>query len=189
MTKKELRIIYREKRLALPALQRSKLDDLMLIQFQKLSIGDIHVVMSFWPMEERAEMDTHLFIRYLSHLIPALQLCYPVTDPASNSMKAIIVDEETTLEENNYGITEPVDGEEINSMDIDLILLPLFAFDNKGYRVGYGKGYYDRFLKKCNSNVVAVGLSYFPPVERISDTNQFDVPLSYCITPEKIYEF
>ena len=127
MTKKDLRIIYKEKRLALPALQRSKLDDLMLIQFKKLSIGDIHVVMSFWPMEERAEMNTHLFTRYLSHLIPGLKVCFPVTDPESNSMNAIIVDQETTLEENNYGITEPVGGEEINSMDIDLIFLPLFA--------------------------------------------------------------
>jgi 5-formyltetrahydrofolate cyclo-ligase len=134
-------------------------------------------------------MNTHLFTRYLSHLLPGLVVCYPVTDPATNEMKAIIVDEETTLEENNYGITEPVDGEETNSLNIDLMLIPLFAFDKKGFRVGYGKGYYDRFLKKCRRDVIAVGLSYFEAVERISDTNQFDVPLNYCITPEKIYEF
>ena len=103
MTKKELRNFYREKRLALSALQRSKLDDLMLIQFQRLSLGDVQVLMSFLPMEERAEMNTHLFTRYLSHLLPGLVICYPVTDPATNEMKAIVVDEKTTLEENNYG--------------------------------------------------------------------------------------
>jgi len=189
MTKKDLRKIYKERRLDLSTVQRSKLDDLLLIQFQRLPVSGVQVVLSFWPMEERGEMNTHLFTRYLSHLIPGLQVCYPVTNPSSNEMKAIVVDEQTTLEENNYGITEPVDGEEINALDIDLILLPLFAFDKKGYRVGYGKGYYDRYLKKCNTDVVAVGLSYFEPVELISDTNEFDVPLNYCITPEKIYEF
>lgn len=189
MKKKELRNIYRDKRLALSPIERSKLDDLMLIQFQRLPIGDVQVVMSFWPMEERAEMNTHLFTRYLSHLIPGLQVCYPVTNPASNEMKAIIVDEETELEENNYGITEPVDGVEVNAMDIDIMLVPLFAFDKKGYRVGYGKGYYDRYLKKCKTSIMIVGLSYFEAIGNISDTNQFDVPLNYCVTPEKIYEF
>jgi 5-formyltetrahydrofolate cyclo-ligase len=189
MTKKELREIYREKRLALSAIERSKLDDLMLIQFQRLSFEDVQVVLSFWPMEDRAEMNTHLFTRYLSHLIPNLTVAYPVTDPSSNKMKAVIVDENTTVEENNYGITEPVDGVEVAAEDIDLILVPLFAFDHKGYRVGYGKGYYDRYLKDCRDDARVVGLSYFEAIDDISDTHQFDVPLNYCVTPGRVYEF
>jgi 5-formyltetrahydrofolate cyclo-ligase len=189
MIKKELRNIYKEKRLALSSIERSKLDDLLLIQFQRLSFESVQVVLSFWPMEERAEMNTHLFTRYLSHLIPGLQVCYPVTDPSSNVMKAVLVNDDTVLEENNYGITEPVDGIEIMPEEIDMVLVPLFAFDEKGYRVGYGKGYYDRYLKNCNEHVQIVGLSYFESVDHISDTNQFDVPLNYCITPGKVYEF
>ena len=189
MTKKELRNIYKEKRLDLSEKERSKLDDLLLIQFQRLSFQGVEVVLSFGPMDDRAEMDTHLFTRYLSHLIPGLQVCYPVTDPASNTMKAILVDEDTDLEENSYGITEPVNGREASPEEIDLVLVPLFAFDERGYRVGYGKGYYDRYLKDCKENARIVGLSYFEAVDHISDTNQFDVPLNYCITPGKVYEF
>ncbi|HEX8332628.1 MAG TPA: 5-formyltetrahydrofolate cyclo-ligase [Segetibacter sp.] len=189
MTKKELRHIYKEKRFALSENERSKLDDLLLIQFQRLSFEDVQIVLSFWPMDDRGEMNTHLFTRYLSHLIPGLQVCYPVTDPSSNTMKAVLVDDDTVLEENSYGITEPVNGIEVAPEDIDLVLVPLFAFDERGFRVGYGKGYYDRYLKDCNENVRIVGLSYFEAVDHVSDTNQFDVPLNYCITPGKVYEF
>lgn len=188
MTKKELRDIYKEKRLVLSAKERSMLDDLLLIQFQRLSFEDVQVVLSFWPMEERAEMNTHLFTRYLSHLIPGLKVSYPVTDPSSNKMKAVLVDDDTVLEENNYGITEPVNGTEISPAEIDLVLVPLFAFDEKGYRVGYGKGYYDRYLKQCDRAIV-VGLSYFDAVDTISDTDEYDVPLNYCVTPGNLYEF
>jgi 5-formyltetrahydrofolate cyclo-ligase len=61
--------------------------------------------------------------------------------------------------------------------------------DTKGYRVGYGKGFYDRYLAHCRKDVVKIGFSYFDPVEKITDTDQFDVPLTYCITPQHIYEF
>lgn len=189
MTKRELRNIYKEKRLSLSAKERMKLDDLLLIQFQRLSFEHVSVVLSFWPMEDRGEMNTHLFTRYLSHLIPGLQVCYPVTDPSSNAMRSVLVDDQTNLEENSYGIVEPVDGVEVSPQNIDLVLTPLFAFDNRGFRVGYGKGYYDRFFKRCKNDVLKVGLSYFDVVERISDTDQFDVPLNYCITPGKVYEF
>ncbi len=70
-----------------------------------------------------------------------------------------------------------------------MALIPLYAFDKNGYRVGYGKGYYDRYLKRCSEDLIAVGLSYFEPVDIINDTNQFDVPLSFCITPHTVYEF
>jgi 5-formyltetrahydrofolate cyclo-ligase len=104
-------------------------------------------------------------------------------------MSAIMVDDETAFEENKYGITEPVDGEVIDPQEIDMVLVPLFAFDKNGNRVGYGKGYYDRFLKNCREDVILVGISYFEPVEKIYDTHDYDVPLNFCITPQNLYEF
>ena len=70
-----------------------------------------------------------------------------------------------------------------------MVLVPLLAFDSKGYRVGYGKGFYDRFLKQCRNDCVKIGLSYFEPIDAINDAGEFDVPLDFCITPQKAYVF
>jgi 5-formyltetrahydrofolate cyclo-ligase len=87
------------------------------------------------------------------------------------------------------GITEPKEIVPIDSLDIDLVLVPMLVCDLVGYRVGYGKGYYDRFLSTCREDVVRLGLSYFEPIERIQDTHRFDVPLTHCLTPTEFYEF
>jgi 5-formyltetrahydrofolate cyclo-ligase len=189
MTKEELRKTYAEKRAALTDKERMKLDDLLLIQFQRLSFAGVQTVLSFWPMDDRGEMDTHLYTRYLIAIIPHIQICYPVIDTKSNHMEAFAVEEDTVFEENKYGITEPVNGKQIDPQEIDMVIVPLFAFDERGYRVGYGKGYYDRFLKRCRENVMMAGISYFEPVRRVDDTHEFDVPLNFCITPQNLYEF
>ena len=77
----------------------------------------------------------------------------------------------------------------MDAQKIDLVIVPLLAFDIKGYRVGYGKGFYDKYFLKTRPNCIKVGLSFFDPVDMISDKNEFDVPLNYCVTPNKIYEF
>ena len=189
MTKKELRGIYHKKRLELTETEKLKYNDLLLIRFQQLSFENLQLIMSYSPMYEKGEMDTHLFTRYLSHLIPDLQVCYPVMEFNSNMLTPVLIDDETVFTENAYGIAEPVNGLKIPPEQIDMVLVPLLAFDKKGYRVGYGKGFYDRFLKQCRSDITSVGFSYFEAVDRIDDTNQFDVPLNYCITPQKVYEF
>lgn len=190
MTKKELRKIYKQKRVALSASERLKLDDLLLIQLQRLSFGNnIHIVMSFWPLENHGEMNTHLYTRYLELTIPDLKVAFPVTDSSANEMHAVLVDDNTEFVENRYGISEPEQGAEIAPAEIDLVFVPLLAFDKSGYRVGYGKGYYDRFLQNCRKDIIIVGFSYFEAVDKIVDIHQYDIPLNYCITPDKIYEF
>ncbi len=190
MLKQELRKIYKQKRLGLSATERLMLDDLLLIQLQRLAFdNNVGVVMSFWPFEKHGEMNTHLYTRYMEHAIPGLQVAFPVIDFALNEMHAVLVNDDTDFAENKYGIAEPEDGEEVSPEDIDVVLVPLLAFDKEGFRVGYGKGYYDRFLKKCREDVITIGFSYFEPVDKIEDSNQFDVPLNYCITPHKLYEF
>jgi 5-formyltetrahydrofolate cyclo-ligase len=73
--------------------------------------------------------------------------------------------------------------------EIDLVFVPLLCVDKKGNRVGYGKGYYDKFLKECRRDIIKIGFSYFEPVEKIDDVNRYDVKLNYCITPESFYSF
>ena len=69
------------------------------------------------------------------------------------------------------------------------LCFPLLIFDNQGHRVGYGKGYYDRFLVKCSRETIKVGLSYFNPIERIEDIQIHDIPIDYGITRDRIYRF
>ena len=108
MTKLELRKLYKQKRVALSPSDRLKLDDLLLIQLQRLSFGDnIHIVMSFWPLENHGEMNTHLYTRYLELTIPGLKVAFPVTNSLANEMKAVLIDDDTAFVENKYGISEP----------------------------------------------------------------------------------
>lgn len=189
MLKKEARKIFKEKRKVISAGDKMKWDDLLLIQFQKLSLPFLSTVLSFYPMEETNEPDTFVITRYLQFKNPGIEVAYPKTNLSDHSMQAIICGEDEPFEENEFYVPEPLGGESIEPQRIDLALVPLLAFDEKGYRVGYGKGFYDRFLLQCKDDCIKVGLSYFEPLHVIDDANEFDVPLDFCITPQKVYVF
>ena len=189
MLKKEARKIYKEKRKAPTAVQRMKLDDLLLIQFQQLQLPFLSSVLSFYPIEEHNEINTFLITDYLQFKNPHLQIAYPKTDTVHNTMQAISCNEDTDFEKNGYNIYEPVTCEIIEPQLLDVVLIPMLVFDKRGYRVGYGKGYYDRFLQECNADCLKIGLNYFEAEEVIEDANEYDVPLDFCITPQKVYAF
>jgi len=98
-------------------------------------------------------------------------------------------DKQTLIEQNSWGIPEPLGGVRVDEQEIDLVFVPLLVFDEMGYRVGYGKGYYDRFLSKCRSDIQKVGLSFFEPIAQISDRDAYDIPLTAGITPTQTYYF
>ncbi len=189
MTKQELRKLYKEKRTSLSAKERMKLDDLLLIQFQKLDIGFAQLLLTYHAMESHAEPDTDLFTHFLQFRLPGLQIAYPVTDLKNLQLHPKLVDEHTEFVTTSYGIEEPVNGEDIDATSIDIVFVPMLICDTNGYRVGFGKGFYDRFLPTCRKDVLKIGFSYFEPVSKIDDANEFDVPLSFCITPDRVYEF
>jgi 5-formyltetrahydrofolate cyclo-ligase len=189
MTKQELRKIYKEKRKNIAHHQKEKWDDLLLIQFQKISHPHVQTVFSFLPIETMNEPNTHLFTRYLSAFIPNLKIAYPVINHQQNTMQAYVTNDETNYLLNEKKIVEPVNGKLIHPNEIDLVIVPLLIFDEQGYRVGYGKGFYDKYLLHCKKNTMKIGFSYFEPVDKISDCSSFDIPLTHCITTEHIYEF
>lgn len=189
MTKKQLREEYRQKRLTITEKEKIKLDDLLLIQFQHLSFNDVQVLLTYAPMPHMAEPDVHLCERYLQHQIPGLQVAYPVVDFATQTMQAVPVNEHTEFVQNIYKIDEPKGDEIMQPEIIDMIFVPMLVCDQRGHRIGYGKGFYDRYLNQCRGEVLKIGFSYFEPVEIISDIHAFDIPLNYCITPQRIYEF
>jgi len=189
MFKKEARELYKQRRRDLSAAERSRMDDLMLIQFQTLELPPIHHLLSFWPIEENNEPNTHLFNDYLEFRNPAIKFLYPRANFDKTEMEAIEVNADTAFEKNPRNIHEPMDGTVTDAGLIDMVFVPLVIFDTKGYRVGYGKGFYDKFLKQCRHDCIRLGFCYFEPVGSIEDTCEFDVPLTSCITPNTIYVF
>ncbi|MBI5372292.1 MAG: 5-formyltetrahydrofolate cyclo-ligase [Sphingobacteriales bacterium] len=189
MTKKELRKLYREKRNALPAAERGKLDDLLLIQFQQAAIPFIRSLFSYWPMEEQQEPNVHLFTDFMEFRNPELKVAYPRIDQLTGTMEAVTAGTETLFEKNSFGVYEPQGTAITEPGNLDMVFVPLLALDQQGYRVGYGKGFYDRFLADCRTDCLKIGFSYFEPVGQIRDKHEFDVPLNLCITPESVYVF
>lgn len=189
MIKTELRKIFRNRRRSISMEEKIKLDDLLLIRFQNFSYTALQFLFSYFPKENDKEPNTLLFSRYLSHFVEGLKIAYPVIDASSGIMNAVFADEATEFIENDFGIAEPVGGKIEKADAFDMIFIPLLCFDKQGYRVGYGGGYYDKFLANCRKDAIKLGFSYFEAIDSIDDKNLFDVPLNYCITPQKIYEF
>lgn len=189
MTKAALRKIYKEKRKKISSKDKECWTDLILINFQKLDLPFINCVHTYLAIENQNEVETENIIRYLKFKNPGIKIVVPKINLDAGEMKHYIFNDDVEMAPNSFGIIEPVKGEKVNSGEIDLVLTPLLAFDKRGYRVGYGKGFYDKFFQQCNSNVIRVGLSFFDAEEIIDDINPYDMPLHYCISPNSVYAF
>ena len=169
--------------------EMTKLDDLLLIQFQSVEIPFLQSLLSYWPIEENNEPNTHLFTEFLKFRNPELKIAYPVSDFESLALEAIQTDIDTPFEKMNSNIYEPKEGQVLMPGEIDMVFVPLLAFDKKGFRVGYGKGFYDKWLVNCRPDCLRVGFSYFEPLDEEIGKDEFDVPLNLCITPQAVYVF
>ncbi|RZS99407.1 5-formyltetrahydrofolate cyclo-ligase [Aquimarina brevivitae] len=105
------------------------------------------------------------------------------------SLTHYLLTDTTKIKVNSFGIPEPEAGIPIEAKMLDVVFIPLLAFDKKGNRIGYGKGFYDRFLAQCKEDVIKIGLSFFEPEDHIADLSTTDIPLDYCITPQQVYSF
>ena len=189
MKKQELRILFKQNRQDLTIREIEKFNDLILINFQKLNIPDIQCVHTYLASLKLGEPDTATIIRYLQFKNPFIKVVIPKIDIHSGKMVNFHFYEGMEMITNSYGIDEPKEGSEMEEMDVDLVLIPLLAFDKKGNRVGFGKGYYDKFLARCRPGILKVGLSFFEAVDEIEDILSVDVPLDYCVTPNNLYIF
>ncbi|MEO8406780.1 MAG: 5-formyltetrahydrofolate cyclo-ligase, partial [Chitinophagaceae bacterium] len=134
MKKKEARDLYRKKRMALSEAERTKLDDLLLIQFQSAELPFIKSLLSYWPIEENNEPDTHLFTEFLRFRNPEVRLCYPVSNFDNNIMQAVATDIDTAFNKKELNIYEPASEDVVEPVEIDLVFIPLLAFDTNGIR-------------------------------------------------------
>ena len=189
MTKKELRRKYLLQRTLLTDEEyRTACDSITARFFHSVDLADVRVIHSYLPIERNKEPDTWLIISLIQEQSPGIRISIPKINP-DGSMNSYYFEGMHQLTESSFGIPEPEYGEITAPEDIDLLIIPLLVFDKKGYRVGYGKGFYDRFLLQCKSTSARIGLSLFPPEERIEDVAEFDQQMNIVITPELVYHF
>jgi 5-formyltetrahydrofolate cyclo-ligase len=189
VNKAEARAHFINLRKALSETQLEEADLAILAHYKTLSFSGIKYLHIFLPIADKNEVNTQLIANWLREKHPAIRLVLSKSDTKQHTLRHFVWDEHTTLQTNQWGITEPNGGLEVEEKELDMILVPLLAYDLQGNRVGYGKGFYDRFLANCNANVQKVGLSYFEPLDSIGDAESFDIKLNSCINPEKIWRF
>lgn len=190
MGKTELRSEYLEKRKALSRSKYWTYNENILDQVKAMDWSAYRTIHVFLPITENKEVDTFSILQYFNEQYPEIRVVVPRTDFSQLTMVNVLFDKMyTILGKNKYGIPEPIHGKIIPFEEIDVVFMPLLAFDSQGNRVGYGKGFYDRFLAGCRPDVVKIGLSFFDPVETIGDLNEYDHPMDLCIAPSKVWRF
>ena len=153
----------------------------------QLDIWDRLYFHLFLTIEEQKEINTEFILQVLAG--KDKEIVVPKTDFNSIQMTHYLLTDNTKFKKNEYNIPEPMDGIEVPVSKIDVVFVPLLAFDTKGNRVGYGKGFYDKFLSQCQPETIKIGLSFFEAEEEIIDVYTDDIRLDYCVTPNKIYTF
>lgn len=187
MNKDELRKIHLDKRLALTESEHRelsiKISDLFFLSFD---LSEIKVLHLFLPILSKREPDTWFIIDRVRKDFPHIRLVIPRVNGAE--MENILFEDNDQLGNSKWGMLEPKNGVRVNPQEIDMVLVPLLAFDKYGHRVGFGKGYYDKFLAACKPTCKKIGISFFEEVI-IDDINPFDQAMDLCITPRDVILF
>lgn len=184
MTKKELRKKYKTLRSKLSEDQIQDYSIAIANQLLNLPIWDYTFYHIFLSIEEQKEVNTDYILNILSG--KDKNVVISKCDFKTNTLTHYLLTDSTVIKKNSYNIPEPVDGIEISNKKLEVVFIPLLAYDKQGNRVGYGKGFYDIFLSKCNPETIKIGLSFFEAEDNIEDIFEGDIGLDYCVTPFEI---
>ena len=176
-----------QKRAGLSEKQKEKFNRKLTPLFLKHVTESWKTIHIYLPIHSKNEIDTWPIIRQLWKL--DVDVVVPIMHATEINLTSCLLPRDTQLSENKWNVPEPVNCTAVENDIIDVVVLPLLAFDINGYRVGYGKGYYDEFLGRLSKDVLKIGLSFFPPIDKISDVYPWDIPLDMCITPETALQF
>jgi 5-formyltetrahydrofolate cyclo-ligase len=193
-TKAALRRAALAQRKALPAAEVARRSaQLCAGFFRHFPVAEWRWLHVFLPLLAKSEPDTWPIIRRVWAEEVALQLAAPVVQPDGISLKHYELTPTTPLVTSHWGIPEPQAalGAEVQPAQLDAVLVPLLACDQRGHRVGYGGGFYDRFLAQCRPGTLFIGLSILEeePLAEIADVLPTDVLLHACITPGRVWNF
>lgn len=173
------------RRKALPEDEFLVMNQLLLAQFKTLDFSEVNSIHIFLPIVKKREPDTFLMIDWLQENHPDIHIVVSKSNFEDHSMSHHPFSKED-LVENAYHIPEP-QTTTLFEGKIDMVLVPLLAFDKRGYRVGYGKGFYDRFLSGIET--LKIGISLFDMIDEIEDVHEADIRLDLCVTPSTIINF
>ena len=154
--------------------------------FKKINLENIRVVSSFKSINSEISTEDLNFLILKKNKI----LCLPVIIDKEGPLTFRKFNNNEELIDGYMNIKEPPVQNEI--LNPDLIFVPCLAFDNNGFRLGYGGGYYDKTLsqyKKNNINFISVGFAFDDQKVNNVPTDKFDIKLDYVITEKKIYTF
>lgn len=186
MTKAELRKYYLNKRKEFSRGEVSffskQIFECFLNQFKPTENQKVHIFLS---IPQFNEVDTQLFIDYFFEN----NIKVYVPKVIDNQLISIEIKKNTVYELNSWNIKEPIDNTDSGTTDFDYVITPLLYCDFFGNRVGYGKGFYDRFFSKISKDCQKVGIGYFKPNEIVDDVSQWDVKLDYLVVPTEVLSF
>lgn len=185
MDKKRLRKKY--------LLQRMDLSD---VEVQKRSQQLVELVTN---LLQPGHQHIHVFV---SHVLKKEVNTYPLVEALWQQGRKVIAPKvlgaasmthhlwtvKTEFRINSWGIAEP-SGMAIDIKLLDVVIVPLLAIDQQGHRVGYGKGFYDRFLAQCRTDIFTIGVGFFPPLNVITDIDANDVALDAYVTQDQTWFF
>jgi 5-formyltetrahydrofolate cyclo-ligase len=188
MTKQELREKYKTKRRELSPGQLQSISDVVTKNVFLNVPVEQKIISLFLPIEKLHEINTYQLWEKAQSF--GAQIAIPKVNPNTAELKHILFEHESQLELSPWGIPEPKSGQIIAADRFHIVFVPLLAVDKIGNRVGYGKGFYDSFLKKCQANCLFIGLNHFEiEQEVIEDIESHDIKLHACITPSGYYRF
>lgn len=187
MLKKALRLHYKTLRKQLSENQLEEMSLAVANNVLTLPIWEKTYFHIFLPIEAHNEVNTEFILHLLSG--KDKEIVISKSDFETRNMTHFLLTDNTKIKKNEYNIPEPVDGIEVPAKKIEVVFIPLLAYDKLGNRVGYGKGFYDKFLSECQTETIKIGLSFFEPEEQITDVFETDVKLDYCVTPNAVFKF
>lgn len=182
MKKAELRKIYKQKRQELSFDAIQKLQENIYQQIYELDVSNIKTIHIFLTLAKFKEIDTKPIIDYFRS--KNIKIVVSKSDFKNNTLTHFYLEKDSIIELNKYGIPEPKNAKQVSEQDLDVVFVPLLISDKQNYRVGYGKGFYDRFLSTCRKDCKKIGLNFFKPIVKIDDYNEFDVALDLVLYPK-----
>lgn len=185
MTKPELRSLYKDKRKQLSETEIEESGYQILEHLKTLDWSKINGVHIFLPIKSQREVNTYPIIDFLLDADKTIA----VPKVVGKTMVNCRLKKNTKLITGAFNTIEPESCESVDTSELDLILMPMFICDIHGNRVGYGGGYYDRFLANEGKDLLKIGINFFEPIKNIEGTEAFDIPLDYCVTPSGILSF